>query len=117
MLGMAINRLPSREPSGCERIIPGPMLSTLYDARNPKRRRAEGGFPPPTVEQYLWESWGSATLFRASLAALLLLAQPAAAARSEWKRQDQSELRLLLVPGSGPTLRGGVDIGLEPGWH
>jgi DsbC/DsbD-like thiol-disulfide interchange protein len=93
------------------------MLSTLYDARNPKRRRVEGGFAPPPVRQYLWNRLASATLFRASLAALLLLAQPAAAARSDWSRQSQSELRLLLVPGSGPTLRGGVDIVLEPGWH
>ena len=43
--------------------------------------------------------------------------ETAAAARSDWSDADQSRLRLLLGPGEGSRLAGGIEIVLEPGWY
>ncbi len=50
--------------------------------------------------------------------AVPLLGEPAAlAAQSEWNIGDFHRSRLLLVPGEGTTLRGGLEISMEEGWH
>ena len=44
--------------------------------------------------------------------------QPAAlAAQSEWDIGDFHRSRLLLVPGEGTALRGGLEIAMDEGWH
>jgi DsbC/DsbD-like thiol-disulfide interchange protein len=53
------------------------------------------------------------------IAFLLLMLTPAhaLAARSDWSRAEQSELRLLLSPEAGGEISGAIQIVLEPGWH
>jgi DsbC/DsbD-like thiol-disulfide interchange protein len=41
----------------------------------------------------------------------------ALAAQSEWDIGDFHRSRLLLVPGEGTKLRGGLEIAMEEGWH
>ena len=41
----------------------------------------------------------------------------ALAAQSEWDIGDFHRSRLLLVPGEGTALRGGLEIAMEEGWH
>lgn len=41
----------------------------------------------------------------------------AIAAQSEWDIGDFHRSRLLLVPGEGTALRGGLEIAMEEGWH
>jgi DsbC/DsbD-like thiol-disulfide interchange protein len=41
----------------------------------------------------------------------------ARAARSEWSSADEAQLRVLLNPGAGGKLEGGIEIVLEPGWY
>ena len=65
---------------------------------------------------YLWPTALAATLALA-LVGLALGVAPASAARSDWSAADQSRLRLLLSPGKGDRLAGGIEIVLEPGWY
>lgn len=69
------------------------------------------------VSQYLWKRPRTATLFRIGFSALVIGAEPAAAARSGWLAQERSQVRLLLSPAADGTLAGGVDISLDPGWY
>ncbi len=59
----------------------------------------------------------TATLRSLLLAVALAAPAEALAARSDWSAADQSQLRLLLGPGDGGRLAGGIEIVLEPGWH
>ena len=51
------------------------------------------------------------------LAGPLPVSSPALAAQSQWDIGDFHRARLLLVPGEGTALQGGLEIAMEEGWH
>ncbi len=60
----------------------------------------------------------SASAARLIAAALLLSPSPAFAARSDWSKADESQLRLLLTaPQDDGKVEGGIEIQLEPDWY
>lgn len=83
------------------------------------------GLPAQTAFRYSrYDGAMRSTVFTILLAGLLsglavpLPREPAAlAAKSDWDIGDFHRSRLLLVPGEGTALQGGLEIAMEEGWH